>query len=406
MTDARDALSRLIDANRGRIIGKWIAHMKNDPAHADIPAGEIEETLARALDAYRAHMCDRNPEPLTQFVAAMAARKMDLDFPLSSMLRAFDGFRIVVTPMLLANEERWPGLIDVIEPVFDAVSHAKIHFAEHYQYLASAKLRAQMREIKTALQRLTEEKERAERAVSIKDHFLSNVSHEFRTPLTVIMGFSRLLASDATPPDKIAEISGLIHNSGESLLRIVEDVILMSKLEGGHEKLYTHFVYVTDLIKDSAVKTDREFPDRKNVWEFNLPGPEIFIIGDHQKLESLFLHLFSNAMKFSPPGSKISVRAGMDHEKRSLVAEIKDEGLGIPENIRDVIFDKFIGKATQASPKYQGLGRGLALARMIANVHGGDVTLKSTEAGKGSVFTVTLSLNPGFTLDHGETELG
>ncbi len=404
MTDARDTLSRLINANRVRIIEKWIAHIKDDPFYADIPTGDIEKTLYKALDGYRAHMCVRNPEPLNEFVAGMAAKRMDLDFPLSSMLRAFDGFRIVVTPMLLLNEECRPGLIDIIEPVFDAVNHAKIHFAEHYQELASAKLRTQMREIETTLQQLTVEKERAERAVSIKDRFLSNVSHEFRTPLTVIMGFSRLLASGATPADKIAEISELIHKSGESLLKIVEDVILMSKLEGGHEKLYTHFVYVTDLIRNSAVKTDREFPDRKNVWEFNLPGPEIFIIGDHQKLESLFLHLFSNAIKFSPAGSKISVRAGIDHEKRVLVTEIKDEGLGIPANIRDAIFDKFIGKDPQASPKYQGLGRGLALARMIANVHGGDVALKFTEEGKGSVFTVTLSLNPGFPQDHGSAE--
>lgn len=403
MTDTCDALSRLIDTNRGRIVKEWVAYIKNDPAYAAVLTEDIEETVSIALDAYRAYVCSRDQEPLGKLVAGMAARRLDMNFPLISMLRAFDGFRVVVTPMLL-NDTGRPGLTDFIEPVFDAVNHAKIYFTEHYQELTAAKLRVQMRELETALQQLTAEKERAERALSIKDSFLSNVSHEFRTPLTVIMGFSRLLAGGVIPAEKTVEISEMIHKSGDTLLKMVNDIILMSKLESGHEKLYTHFVYVADLIRDAAQKVDREFPDRKNIWELDLPGPEVFIAGDHQKLEQLFLSIFSNAVKFSPSGSKISARAVIDHEKNILLTEIADEGLGIPANISEAIFEKFSGKDPQTSSKYQGLGRGLALARMIANVHGGDVILKLTEKKKGSVFVVTLSLNPRFTRDQGGME--
>jgi signal transduction histidine kinase len=395
MTDARDALSRLIDSNRGRIVEQWIAHIKNDPIYAAVTIEEIRETVSSALDGYRANVCARNPEPLNEFVAAMAAKRLYLDFPLNSTLRAFDGFRVVLMPMLL-NDAGRPGLLDVIEPVSDAVNHAKIYLIKHYQELAAAKLRLHTRELEAALQQITEQKERAERAVSIKDSFLSNISHEFRTPLTVILGFSRLLASGAVPAEKTVEIAELIHKSGEKFLKMVDDVILMSKLESGHEKFYTHFVYVADLIRDSAMKAQREFPDRKNIWEFNLPDPEVFVVGDHQKLESLFLSVFSNTVKFSPAGSKISVRTVIDDKEKVLVAEIADEGLGIPANMRDSIFDKFSGKDLQSLTSHQGLGRGLALARMIANVHGGDVILKFSEEGKGSVFAVTLSLDPGF----------
>lgn len=403
MKDARDTLSRLIDSNRRRIIEQWAAHIRKDPAYDNISIEEIEETVFKALDGYRAHVCARNPDPLNDFVEAMAAKRLDLDFPLNSMLRAFDGFRVVLTPMLLKDADR-PELLDVIEPLSEAVNHAKICFIEHYQELTATKLRSQMRELQAALRQLREQKEQAERAVSIKDSFLSNVSHEFRTPLTVIMGFSNLLSSGTAPPDKTVEISELIHKSGETLLKMVDDVILMSKLESGHEKLYSHFVYVADLIRNSAIKADREFPDRKNVWEFILPGPEVFILGDHQKLESLFLGIFSNAVKFSPAGSKIGVQAWIDGERNVLVTEIADEGLGIPPDITSSIFDKFSARDPQSSLKYQGLGRGLSLARMIANIHGGDVTLKSTEMGKGSVFVVTLSLNPGFAQDQGKRE--
>ncbi|MBF0634023.1 MAG: HAMP domain-containing histidine kinase [Nitrospinae bacterium] len=398
MKDARDAFSRLIDSNRRRIVEQWATHIKKDPTYDAIPIEEVEETVFKALDGYHAHVCARNPDKLNDFIATMAAKRLSFDFPLNSMLRAFDGFRVVVTPMLLKDAVR-PELLDVIEPLFESVNHAKIRFIEHYQELTATKIRAHVREIETALQQLTEQKELADRAISIKDTFLSNVSHEFRTPLTVIMGFSNLLASGATPPEKTLEIAGLIHKSGETLLKMVDDVILMSKLESGHEKLYSHFVYVADLIKDSAMKADREFPDRKNVWEFNLPGPEVFVVGDQQKLVSLFLGVFSNAVKFSPAGSKIGVRAWIDGDKNVLVAEIADEGLGIPPEITEAIFDKFGARDPQSSLKYQGLGRGLSLARMIANIHGGDVTLKSTEMGKGSVFAVTLSLNPGFAQD-------
>lgn len=396
MTDARDALSRLIDANRRGIVEQWIAHIKGDPTYVGIPPAEIGETVVRALDGYRAHMCGPNPEPLDKFVEDMAAKRLDLDFPLGSMLRALDGFRVVVTPMLL-SDARGPGSPEALELVFEAVNHVKICFIEHYQELAVAKLRSHTRELEAALQQIAEQKERAERAVSIKDSFLSNVSHEFRTPLTVILGFSRLLSSGAVPADKTVEISELIHKSGEKLLKMVDDVILMSKLESGHEKLYAHFVYVADLIRDAAMKAQREFPDRKNIWEFNLPDPEVFVVGDHQKLESLFLSVFSNTVKFSPAGSKISVGTVIDDKKKVLVAEIADEGLGIPVNMRDSIFDKFSGKDLQSLTSHQGLGRGLALARMIANVHGGDVILKFSEEGQGSVFAVTLSLDPGFT---------
>lgn len=398
MKDACDALSRLIDSNRRRIIEQWAAHIKEDPAYGSIPIEEVEETVFRALDGYHAHVCASNPDPLDDFIEAMAAKRLGLDFPLNSMLRAFDGFRVVITPMLLKDALR-PELLDAIEPLFEAVNHAKMRFIGHYQEMTSAKLRLQMRELEAALQQVTEQKELADRAISIKDSFLSNVSHEFRTPLTVIMGFSRLLASGTAPPEKAVEISELIHKSGETLLKMVDDVILMSKLESGHEKFYSHFVYVAGLIKDSAAKAEREFPDRKNVWEFILPGPEVFIVGDHQKLESLFLGVFSNAVKFSPAGSKVSVRAWIDGGKNVLVTEIADEGLGIPPEITEAIFDKFSARDPNASLKYQGLGRGLSLARMIANIHGGDVTLKSTEMGKGSVFVVTLSLNPGFAQD-------
>ena len=395
MKDARDAFSRLIDSNRRRIVEQWAAHIKKDPTYDTIPIEEVEETVFKALDGYHAHVCARNPGPLNDFIATMAAKRLNFDFPLNSMLRAFDGFRVVVTPMLLRDAVK-AEMLDVIEPLFDSVNHAKILFIEHYQELTATKIRAHVREIETALQQLTEQKELADRALSIKDTFLSNVSHEFRTPLTVIMGFSNLLASGAAPPEKTVEIAGLIHKSGETLLKMVDDVILMSKLESGHEKLYSHSVYVADLIKDSAMKADREFPDRKNAWEFDLPGPEVFVVGDQQKLVSLFWGVFSNAVKFSPAGSKIGVRVWVDGDKNVLVAEIADEGLGIPPEITGAIFDKFGARDPHSSLKYQGLGRGLSLARMIANIHGGDVALKSTEMGKGSVFVVTLSLNPGF----------
>ncbi|MBI4666125.1 MAG: HAMP domain-containing histidine kinase [Nitrospinae bacterium] len=392
MQKARENIGHILSSGKESIIGEWIAHVRKHQVYADRSHDELLGTVSSAFNGYLRFIRDGDRAHLDDFIGFIAAKRLAHGFPLSAVQYGLEVFRGVAAQRIfsLAPHSDQPKMLNL---VFEAVNYAKNHFAELYQDLTASKIQEQMRELESAIDQLKEEKARSEASARLKEQFLSNISHELRTPLTVVLGFSRLIANGTAPAEKAPELAGLIQKAGSSLLRMVEEILLMSKLATGNAKLYSHYVWLNDLISEAVKKAQMEFPEHNRKWDVVLPEPEPKIVGDHQKLEVLFFHLVANAMKFSPPGSRIIVRARVDNPAGFVIVDVIDEGIGIPDHVKEWIFDRFRQIEENLARKYSGMGHGLALAKMIANVHGGDVTLSSSEQGKGSAFTVTLPIN-------------
>lgn len=219
-----------------------------------------------------------------------------------------------------------------------------------------------------------------------KTAFFANVSHELRTPLTLMLGPVESLLQEANDDDRRALLRAMLANT-HRLLRHVNLLLDAAKLEAGQLKLEPTVGNLSDLIHE-LVTASLPHAGRKGIaiaTEGLEELPEVSF--DADKIEMVAANLLSNALKFTPDGGRIVVRGRT--EVGVIVFEVEDNGPGIPENERALIFDRFHQVDSSLTRQEEGTGLGLTLARELARLHGGDVTVDS-EVGRGSVFRVSL----------------
>ncbi len=225
----------------------------------------------------------------------------------------------------------------------------------------------------------------------MKSDFLSSMSHELRTPLNSIIGFADVLKENDSLNDKQKRYAGNIGSSGRSLLEMINDILDLAKAESGKmEVRLTEFQL--DPVVNSQCDLVRSLSEEKNIdlsahVEQELPP----LYQDQGKLQQILINLLSNAIKFTPEGGRITVRANRD-SMRHLVLTVEDTGVGIAEEERRVIFEKFRqGTRTVGTDhltrEFSGSGLGLSIVKELSRLLGGEVDFES-ELGKGSTFRV------------------
>jgi PAS domain S-box-containing protein len=242
-----------------------------------------------------------------------------------------------------------------------------------------------------AEQALREAKEEAESANQAKSLFLANISHELRTPMHGILGFSSLgIESVATAtPEKLSRCFQQIEKSGHTLLALLNDLLDLAKLESG--KMTVAF-RSDDLgqLTTSVVEEFRAWADeRKLTLDWDRPSDQIEAVVDTEKIKQVLRNLLSNAVKFSPEGSTISIAVRV--QDRCARIAVRDEGPGIPEAERERVFDKFIQSSTTQTTA-GGTGLGLAICREILTLHQGCIWVENGSDG-GSVFVFEFPLD-------------
>lgn len=226
-----------------------------------------------------------------------------------------------------------------------------------------------------------------------KTEFFSNISHELKTPLTVILGAIQLIdqkhsgmPDDRRKPNK--HLQTIKHNCYR-LLRLVNNILDISRIDSGYIKLNAinvNIVYLIEEIAQSVVP----YAEQKNLrLEFDTEEEEIITAVDIDKIERIILNLLSNAIKFTPQGGKIWVNVRKNVNK--VFITVKDTGLGIPENKRSIIFERFRQANTTLTREYEGSGIGLSLVRSFVELHNGTISLISEE-NEGSEFIIELPL--------------
>lgn len=236
---------------------------------------------------------------------------------------------------------------------------------------------------------LLEAKDDAETANRAKSAFLANMSHELRTPLNAIIGFTELIKNGTFGPianPKYEEYLTDIHFSGQHLLDIINDVLDMSKIEAGKVEVHDREIEIADLFASvERIMHDRIHHAKLTLVQNIQPDlPDLF--ADRRWLRQMLMNLVSNSVKFSPQGSKILMESNLT-ETGAMRITITDFGQGIHESKISTVLEPF-GQAGDSNTNMgQGTGLGLPLAKAMAEMHGGTLTLKST-LGKGTTVFV------------------
>ena len=218
----------------------------------------------------------------------------------------------------------------------------------------------------------------------VRRDFVANVSHEFRTPLTAIQGFTEtLLAGAIDDPQNRTRFLEIILEHSRRLARLTEDLLMLSKMDAERLELEIHRLRVSQLI-ESCLETAQHRAAEKNLKiSVNLPQPLPDIAGDRRRLAEVLQNLLDNAIQYTLPGGQIMVSAEAGEDE--VILTVSDTGIGIPKSDQPRIFERFYRVDVARSREAGGTGLGLAIAKHLVDVHGGRLWVDS-EVGQGSQF--------------------
>jgi len=236
----------------------------------------------------------------------------------------------------------------------------------------------------------------AEAANRSKDEFLTMISHELRSPLNIVLGYTRLLRSSPNDGEFVAQTAGIIERNAKTQLQIVEDLLDSARGITGRLRLEAQPTDLTPAIEAAlgAIRPAAESKGVELIAHFG-PQPEM-VLGDADRLQQIVWNLLSNAVKFTPEGGRVELRMESDAERIRII--VSDNGEGIDPEFLPYIFDRFRQADTSVRRRFGGLGLGLSLVKQLTELHGGTISAASEGPGRGATFVVTL---PGLAMQPG-----
>jgi len=233
--------------------------------------------------------------------------------------------------------------------------------------------------------------EQLERLNRAKSEFVSIVSHEFRTPLTGIQGFSEMMRDEDLTLEEMREYAGDINKDSQRLNRMINEMLDLDRMESGRMTIHPERMDLNAVIEDVADRVRPNAPNHTLTLDLQPHLPQIH--ADRDRMTQVASNLLNNAVKYSPTGGRIAMTTRAEGDR--LRFDVRDEGLGIPPDALETIFERYSRVDSQATKDIQGTGLGLPIVRQIVQLHGGKVWAES-ELGRGSVFHVVLPLaGPG-----------
>ena len=232
-------------------------------------------------------------------------------------------------------------------------------------------------------------RDEAERQSRLKDDFLATLSHELRTPMNVILGWLKILASGKPVRDLNATLSVLLRNA-QLQARLIDDLLDMNRLSGGTMELEIGRVDVTAILQ-TTIESLKPAADAK---EIECIGPEsepLEILADAQRIQQVLWNVLDNAIKFTPSGGRVRSSVGQVGDEVHIVVE--DTGHGIEAAFLPHVFERFRQENSSMTREVFGLGIGLSIAKHLVELHGGAINAHSEGRGRGSIFTVRLPLS-------------
>jgi signal transduction histidine kinase/ActR/RegA family two-component response regulator/HPt (histidine-containing phosphotransfer) domain-containing protein len=252
-------------------------------------------------------------------------------------------------------------------------------------------------ELSRHAQELTEARNAALAAAQTKAEFLANMSHEIRTPMTAILGYLNVLSSpDTTASERESQLA-TIRRNGEHLLRILNDILDLSKIEAGKMTVERAPCFPIELVSEIASMMQPRAIERGLTFALEAEGSiPRQIQGDATRLRQILINLVSNAIKFTETGGvrlRVSLIAGADGERSMLRFDVIDTGIGLRPEIQEKLFAPFTQADASMARRFGGTGLGLAISKRLAEMLGGDIVARSAPGG-GSTFSLTVQTGP------------
>lgn len=232
------------------------------------------------------------------------------------------------------------------------------------------------------------ERARAEQANRVKDEFLAAVSHELRSPLTAILGWTTMLIDGQLSPDKQSKALKTILRSAKTQTQLIEDLLDSAKITTGKLRLAVRSISLEEVV-ESAVEVVRPSAEAKQIeLDVAVERDTEPMSGDPDRLQQVVWNLVANAIKFTPKGGRVSV--AVDRSPDVAKISVRDEGEGVAADFLPFVFDAF----RQADTGRSGLGLGLAISKELVALHGGTISVASEGKGRGTTFVVSLPTQP------------
>ena len=234
----------------------------------------------------------------------------------------------------------------------------------------------------------------AQIASNSKTMFLSNMSHDIRTPMNAVLGFARLLTTEAENPVKVRDYTSKIMASGQHLLSLINDVLDVSKIESGKVVLNIEEFTLNDLVASVDAIIQPMAKAKQQNFHVEVTGiKHEYLLGDETRINQILINLLSNAVKYTPNGGTIWFRI-IGQKQRSnqyehIRIEVEDNGYGMTQEYLATIFEAFTRAENSTTNKVQGTGLGMAITKNIVELMGGSIDV-SSEVNKGSLFKVDL----------------
>jgi len=231
----------------------------------------------------------------------------------------------------------------------------------------------------------------AQRSARVKDEFLATLSHELRTPLSAILGWTQILRRQGTPKvEDFQRAMEVIERNTRAQAQLIDDLLDLSRIMSGRIRLDVQQIALVDVVR-GAIESAEPTAQAKGVRLESILDPRGGMVsGDPARLQQILWNLLSNAIKFTPKEGKVQVL--LQRVNSHIEVSISDTGIGIPADFLAHVFERFSQKDSSTTRRYGGLGLGLAIAKQLAELHGGSLRAASPGEGKGATFTVTLPL--------------
>ena len=251
-------------------------------------------------------------------------------------------------------------------------------------------VKKQQEQLKEAMEFAQEQAERANRAKSI---FLSNMSHAIRTPMNAIMGMTRIASENIGKPERVMDCLGKIEQASEHLLKLINEVLNMSKIESGRMELVEKPILVHRVVDNALMLLQGNIEKKKMTLQVDIDRlPEESVYGDATRILEILLNLLSNAVKYTPEGGTIRFLA----EKREEIGSdqiyrfvVQDNGIGMSKEFLEKLFEPFAREQKVADGKFEGTGLGMSITKAFIEMMRGDIRVESKE-GEGTTFEVLL----------------
>lgn len=227
----------------------------------------------------------------------------------------------------------------------------------------------------------------------MKNDFLSMISHELRTPLTAIIGYTDLLLRQVHGPltDRQLHHERSVKKAAHRLLALINDLLDLNRLEGGHVVLNLEGVALVDAVRLAVERTSELAEQQRVELRLDAPITSLTVQADPERLQQVLVNLLDNAVKFTPSGGRVTVR--VDHDESTATVSVVDTGVGVPPDQLERIWHRFHQADSSTRRQFGGTGLGLAIVRHLIELHGGAVAVMSDGPNQGSTFRFSVPLS-------------